>query len=115
MRRIEEADIFELRKDGKVKSKDGKDIMPDRLSPQNETLDLKLTELELQTKAIKTLSAMIATMLNAQSKSSTMLVDAMVKAKTPSLPDFPKPVKNWSFDVTRNEQGFIESIHAKAV
>lgn len=122
MRLIKEDDISKLRKGNEVTAKDGSMLKAVIPIASKKPSAPKLTELELQTKAIKTLAAMLATMMHDHNRNSTKLMEAVVQVKPignipafPAFPEFPGPVLRWDFHVERDDQGFIKTIKAEAL
>ncbi len=76
---------------------------------------------EKQVRALESISARVALLLQAHNKNFSMLLEAIVQAKPiiniPEMsqpPVISKPIKRWEFIINRGIGGFIESIVAKA-
>ncbi|OEU69106.1 MAG: hypothetical protein BA863_04055 [Desulfovibrio sp. S3730MH75] len=121
MRTIKEADISRLRKDGKVKSSEDRNLKSVIPIASKKTANPKMALDEKQVRALESISARVALMLQAHNKNFSMLLEAIVQAKPiiniPEMsqpPVISKPIKRWEFIINRGIGGFIESIVAKA-
>lgn len=111
MRRIEEKDIRQLRREGNVTDAKGDKIKPFivKSSPKSEIPPIE--------KLITTLSQALLS----HDKQIPLLIETIRQSKSdikiptfPKIPPAPEPIKDWKFTVTRDSQGDIETIRAQA-
>lgn len=119
MKIITEDKIKNLRKNRKVTGKDNSRLKPVVVSKKSKP---KALAEERQIAAIESVVSEITKLVRANNKNAVIILEIIRKIKgfenikfpeIPKMPETPKPIKRWRFNVERNADGFIDEITAE--